>query len=725
MIGTTFPHLVEQTDVIGRLQQGLKAYRSGLDEASQCWDKDNTAVQQARQHLADGRLHEAQTALECLQGRTWTDIDSRSAQLAFENAQKGELQRLLTEADKQAESDPFEAVQQIESRAPDYAQLQHVFSGLLQKRMELLHSLETRLLAEADKQAESDPLEAVRQIESMAPDYAQLQHVFSGLLQKRKELLRSLETRLLAEITQIESLDRQGAVVYGDMLLKRSEGLPELESPLFEKVETLKGAVKSHGLRRKEKFAAGILAATVIFGAVAGIATFIPKLRLLEYVMSVPVASALQEMDVIPIFGGLCIVSWIFLIARISGLKKQTAAILPAVRQAINQFQFEIANGAKQGKINHVFQAVAKKGAPANTPKKKPKIGGKFITAESLLKQISALGAASPGDSFTNLFGHRFRWCPSGEFMMGSSVEEQAKAHECAQQIAEDSGGAMNCWNVSDEKGHRVQLTQGYWLGEHAVTQSQWKAVMGRSQREEMTKADKGMSLLVNNWPRENPNVPVCFIQWNDAVEYCKRLTKISAGNIPEGWSYQLPTEAQWERGCRAGTTTATYIGDLDYVSPNNAPILDRIAWYWGNSFRDFPDGGGLTWGQIKWAGIQYDGVCGPREVGLKEPNCWGLKDTLGNVWEWCLDWWAHDYDEQSFIDPSGPVVGKRKVNRGGAFVWNSALVCRASARGALDIDPPDPDSFLCGFRVALVPPKMKDVVTFALGSRASEEPAV
>ena len=311
---------------------------------------------------------------------------------------------------------------------------------------------------------------------------------------------------------------------------------------------------------------------------------------------------------------------------------------------------------------------------------------------------------------------------------MGSSAEEQAKAHQCAQRIVEDRGGKMGLWDVSDEKRHRVRLTQGYWLGEHAVTQSQWGAVMGRSQREEIVNKARKLDtirMVSEIWPRCNPNVPVCFILWEDAVEYCVKLTQqeLRAGLIPEGWSYQLPTEAQWERACRAGTTTATYIGDVDYVSPNNAPILDRIAWYWGNSFRDFPDGGALGFGKVHGSGIQHDGTCGPRAVGLKEPNKWGLSDTLGNVWEWCLDWYA-DYDEQSLIDPGGPVLGDRKVQRGGAFVWHSALTCRAAARGALGLGCSD-YTFMSGFRVALVPPKMKDVrshLLWALEHRKNQQ---
>jgi formylglycine-generating enzyme required for sulfatase activity len=292
-------------------------------------------------------------------------------------------------------------------------------------------------------------------------------------------------------------------------------------------------------------------------------------------------------------------------------------------------------------------------------------------------------------------------------------LEEQKKIDTLSRRLVDDYGGSG--WNVLNEKMHRVLITQGYWLGEHPVTQRQWQILMGRSQSHELRSLYDSNILpqfFLDNWPRENPHVPVVFINWKNAVEYCRRLTvkEISAGNIPEGWSYQLPTEAQWERACRAGTKTETYAGDLDYVHPNIAPSLDKIAWYWGNSFRDFPDGGLLKLNTTSWSGVRHDGVCGPREVGLKQANNWGLSDTLGNVCEWCLDWSSADYEEKSIVDPEGPDNGQIKVLRGGAFVWDKTIALRAAAR----ITPPSMDDhgdlMLFGFRVALVPPKMKQV---------------
>jgi len=132
----------------------------------------------------------------------------------------------------------------------------------------------------------------------------------------------------------------------------------------------------------------------------------------------------------------------------------------------------------------------------------------------------------------------------------------------------------------------------------------------------------------------------------------------------------RLPTEAQWEYACRAGTDTATWYGDLEILGQDNAPILDEIAWYSGNSGVDF-DYFDLTEGfdSSAWKEKQYPHVAaGTREVKLKRPNPWGLYDMLGNVWEWCLDFWADSYPEGPRTDPMGPESGAERVVRGGSW---------------------------------------------------------
>lgn len=198
-----------------------------------------------------------------------------------------------------------------------------------------------------------------------------------------------------------------------------------------------------------------------------------------------------------------------------------------------------------------------------------------------------------------------------------------------------------------------VTLTRPYWLAETEVTQRQWTAVMGTSPAH--------FKALDH---------PVESVSWEDATSFCAKLTERerAAGRVPEGYAYQLPTEAQWEYACRAGSA-------LDA-----APHIERYAWFDKN-------GPGRT--QI---------------VATKEPNAWGLYDMYGNVWEWCRDWYADSYRIYSsgtnVVDPSGPRAGASRVVRGSS--WNQpSSRCRASER--LDY-PADYRLKFVGFRVALSP---------------------
>ena len=156
---------------------------------------------------------------------------------------------------------------------------------------------------------------------------------------------------------------------------------------------------------------------------------------------------------------------------------------------------------------------------------------------------------------------------------------------------------------------------------------------------------------------------PVEQVSWDDAIEFCQKLTERErrAGRLPEGYKYTLPTEAQWEYACRAGTT-GPYAGELG-----------RMAWYGNNS-------GSKT-----------------HPAGQKAPNAWGLYDMHGNVREWCYDWYG-DYPDGSVRDPPGTSSGSHRVDRGGG--WNSfARNCRSAGRlrGA-----PSLRNDSLGFRLAL-----------------------
>jgi hypothetical protein len=209
------------------------------------------------------------------------------------------------------------------------------------------------------------------------------------------------------------------------------------------------------------------------------------------------------------------------------------------------------------------------------------------------------------------------------------------------------------------ETQHQVTLTQGYWLGKYEVTQAQYEAVMGTNP---------------SNW--KGADLPVEMVSWYDATNFCAKLTAIerAAGRLPEGYEYTLPTEAQWEYACRAGTTTALNSGK-NLSDKYECPEMDEVGWYWCNS-------GDKT-----------------HSVGQKQPNAWGLYDMHGNVWEWCLDWYG-EYPASSVTDPTGASTGSNRVIRGGSW-YSYAYGCRSARR---DNYNPVYFSNYGGFRVVLSP---------------------
>jgi len=261
--------------------------------------------------------------------------------------------------------------------------------------------------------------------------------------------------------------------------------------------------------------------------------------------------------------------------------------------------------------------------------------------------------------------GIPFRWCPATDpkgFLMGSPAGEPGR---------EDN-----------ELQHCVVLTQGFWLAETPLTQGQWQGLVGTGLQEQAKKAlaDDAVYDLAGNGKlqtvrdylgmgredaarivgTEDAERPIYWVNWHECADYCIRMTERERGrgNLPEGWKFCLPTEAQWEWACRAGTTTATYAGEMELAGPKNAPVLDGIAWYAGN---------------------KDEGKPGPMTVGLKQENGWGLRDTLGNVWEWCADWHGA-YPSSPVQDPEGPMTGERRVLRGGSR-YSKPPICRAAHR--------------------------------------------
>ncbi|HEV7667946.1 MAG TPA: formylglycine-generating enzyme family protein [Thermoanaerobaculia bacterium] len=218
----------------------------------------------------------------------------------------------------------------------------------------------------------------------------------------------------------------------------------------------------------------------------------------------------------------------------------------------------------------------------------------------------------------------RMRWIPPGRFWMGSPKDEPGR-------------------HGDEGPRHLEAISEGFWLGETPCTQALWQAVMG-----------------YNPSQFKSPARPVEKISWGDCQKFLEKL-----GGEEWGEKWRLPTEAEWEYACRAGTETATYAGPIEILEETHESALKRIAWYGENS-------GGET-----------------HPVGKMAPNLWGLNDMLGNVYEWCQDLWSADYSAEH--------KNSTRVFRGGSWS-SSARVVRAAYR-----PPDDPSSRVSylGFRLA------------------------
>ena len=299
---------------------------------------------------------------------------------------------------------------------------------------------------------------------------------------------------------------------------------------------------------------------------------------------------------------------------------------------------------------------------PSPPPAANPEGGASRKPQKRLLWALIVGGAAIAGawlvmerpgvpDVWTNRFGIEFVRIPAGEFVMG------------------DTGGLAD----EDESPiTRVQIGKSFWMGRYEVTQSQWEAVTG----------GRNPSQFINC----GGECPVENVSWDEIQRFIDLL------NTAEGGSkYRLPTEAEWEYAARGGSVADTYAGNLEVLRYRNAPLLDEIAWYGGNSGVDY---GG--WACSHWGEKQYQSSrCGPHPVGRKTPNAFGLYDMLGNVWEWVGDRYG-EYPGGVLTDPTGPSRGSRRVVRGCGWSFHARL-CRSSLR--YGSDPGDRNGIL-GFRL-------------------------
>lgn len=280
----------------------------------------------------------------------------------------------------------------------------------------------------------------------------------------------------------------------------------------------------------------------------------------------------------------------------------------------------------------------------------------------------------------------QMKWIDPGVFTMGST-EDQGSLLQL-----KSASHRVEYWTFdglkpdsNERPAHQVTISQGFYLGQYEITQGQWESVMG-------AKPWAGQPYV-----QENPDCPAVYISWLDVQEFIHRLNEAVGEEV-----YRLPTEAEWEYACRAGTNTLWSFGDDENQ-------LDSYAWYTRNA--------NLT-------GSKY-----ARPVGTRLPNAWGLFDMQGNVWEWCQDWWRRVYTEVVQVDPTGPSsdgsriflegidindsgVGVDRIFRGGAYIHDRSVVRPTVRAGA----KPDYRTSIIGARLVRMGPKVTAIAPQSWG---------
>lgn len=324
--------------------------------------------------------------------------------------------------------------------------------------------------------------------------------------------------------------------------------------------------------------------------------------------------------------------------------------------------------------------------------------------AEDEVTDADSEGKWKPGKSGEASKGSSFVWIEAGDFQMGSSASERSA-------LTVAGSGVKPEW-LHHETMHTVTLTEGYWMAETEVTIAHYLRFLNTTRHwdEEWLNTDGRMDCpLVRNedgsfvmregkgpaWGDET--LPMVLVSWAGAIAYCDWLQTTEGNQLPKGYRFQLPTEAQWEYACRAGTSTMTPVGDFVLKGKNNAPELGPIAWYGGNC----GVGAGAGWDSSGWEEMQEPHQrAGLHPVKQKEANEWGLYDMIGNAREWCADWFDEHGELTGATDPSGPEEGTFRVTRGGSW-YDFAYMCRSAAR---DAEIPEVRTFFQGFRVAASP---------------------
>lgn len=284
--------------------------------------------------------------------------------------------------------------------------------------------------------------------------------------------------------------------------------------------------------------------------------------------------------------------------------------------------------------------------------------------------------AATRPRVFTNRYGIKFVRVPAGSFKMGLS---EAEAQKMFARFLKYSSDTKLEWFSNATPKHQVEIKHSFYIGQTEVTQKQWRAVMGKTVREQRDQ-DSPKSLLFG----EGDDYPIYYVSWNEAKEFVARLN-----SLHDGFVYRLPSEAEWEYACRAGTT-GNFVGELD-----------SLAWYIENSGRTRLDAPEIIGGDESAIYLKrlrdVGGEAHP--VGTKMANAFGLFDMTGNVWEWCEDV-SHKNYQGAPTDGSSWIIGgdsKYRIVRGGSWSNDRSNLHSGYRSGLV----PEEHNFQQGFRIA------------------------
>ncbi|MDO5309947.1 MAG: formylglycine-generating enzyme family protein, partial [Planctomycetia bacterium] len=311
----------------------------------------------------------------------------------------------------------------------------------------------------------------------------------------------------------------------------------------------------------------------------------------------------------------------------------RNGALTRGVRAAVNQ-SITDGNYQKAESLNKLLAQLDAKTAKENESRIAELEQPKPVTPEAgALKTLTIAGVKV-----------NFRWAPAGTFQMGSPESEEER------------------YSGNWEKQHTVTLSKGFWIAETETTQELWEAVMGNNP----------------SYFTGDKQLPVEEVSWNDCQEFVEKLNASYSSALPSGYKYAMPTEAQWEYACRAGTTTPFNFGSV--LNGDKA-----------NCDGNYP------------YGTSTKGAYKAKTTPVKSyaANAWGLYDMHGNVLEWCADWSDEDYytSSSATTDPAGPGSGSDRVFRGGSWFY-SAECCRSASRR---ISTPEIRGNDYGFRLVLV----------------------